>query len=100
MSHRGLLIVSALVVARLVSSGNGRDRDKPRRAAPFVPNNRPHLVAQLGHSGGVTSVAIAPDGKRVLTGSGDHTARIWDTETGKELRRLAHTTLVRSVAFA
>jgi WD40 repeat protein len=32
----------------------------------------------LGHTGEVTSVAFSPDGKRVVTGSFDHTARVWD----------------------
>jgi WD40 repeat protein len=42
----------------------------------------------IGHDGYVTSVAFSPKGERILTGSKDHTARIWDTETGKELARL------------
>src|SRR5205807_7155123 len=41
-----------------------------------------------GHHGQVQSVAFSPDGQRVLTGSRDATARLWDAATGKELRRL------------
>jgi WD40 repeat protein len=33
-----------------------------------------------GHTGWALSVAYSPDGKRVLTGSQDSTARIWDGE--------------------
>ena len=29
-------------------------------------------------------VAWSPDGKRIATGSGDRTARIWDTDTNLE----------------
>ena len=35
-----------------------------------------------GHSGGVTSVAISADGKRVVSGSDDKTVMIWDVDTG------------------
>jgi WD40 repeat protein len=35
----------------------------------------------------VTGVAFSPDGRRVLTGSLDQTARVWDAATGKELTR-------------
>jgi len=36
-----------------------------------------------GHTDYVESVAFSPDGKKVLSGSWDHTARLWDVQTGK-----------------
>jgi len=42
------------------------------------------LVGEIGspaHSGGVYGVAWSPDGKQLLTSSGDKTARLWDVET-------------------
>ena len=38
-----------------------------------------------GHSGSGQSAAFSGDGKRVVTASGDNTARIWDAESGKEI---------------
>ena len=39
-----------------------------------------------GHSEFVSSVAISADGTRVVSGSWDKTAKIWDMETGAEVR--------------
>jgi WD40 repeat protein len=36
----------------------------------------------------VYAVAFLPDGKRAASGGYDHTIRLWDLETGKELRRI------------
>ena len=40
----------------------------------------------VGHSGGLRSVAISADGKRVVSGGLDMTVKIWDMETGAEVR--------------
>ncbi|MGO8673973.1 MAG: caspase family protein [Capsulimonadaceae bacterium] len=42
----------------------------------------PELVLQCGHVGEVTSVAYAPDGKSVVTGSRDGTAKVWNAVDG------------------
>ena len=36
------------------------------------------------------AVAFSPDGTKVLTGSSDNTARIWDVTTGQEVHKLTH----------
>jgi len=41
-----------------------------------------------GHSNWVVSLAYARDGKLLVSGAGDSTARVWDTETGKEIGRI------------
>ncbi len=48
-----------------------------------------------------TGAAFSPDGARVVTGSDDNTARLWDAKTGAALATLAgHTELVKSAAFS
>ena len=46
-----------------------------------------------------SSVAVTPDGARIVTGSDDNTARVWDASTGAELLQLkGHTDAVSGVA--
>jgi len=56
----------------------------------------------LTHRRGVKAIAFSPDGKTVLTGSSDGTARFWDVATGKPLGMpLQHPFReVRAVAFS
>ena len=44
------------------------------------------MCAFKGHRGDVHSVAFAPDGTRVLSGSKDKTVMLWDTATGALVR--------------
>lgn len=54
-----------------------------------------------GHSAAVVAGGFSPDGRRVITGSRDDTALIWDAETGKELLTLrSHTQDVTSARFS
>jgi hypothetical protein len=47
------------------------------------------------------SAAFSPEGARVVTASGDKTARLWDAATGKQVAVLrGHDDLVRSAAFS
>jgi WD40 repeat protein len=41
---------------------------------------KPVYIELKGHTHGIVSAAFSPDGKKVITGSQDHTARIWDWE--------------------
>src|SRR5262249_44324474 len=40
-------------------------------------------VTRLAHSGEITAAIYSPDGGTILTGSVDHTARLWSTPEGK-----------------
>ncbi len=56
---------------------------------------------QAHHRGPVTSVGFSPDGTRLASGSGDHTVKLWDAATGKELAiLLGHSSDVTSVTFS
>ena len=46
------------------------------------------------------SAAWGPDGQRIVTGSIDHTAKVWEADTGLELITLAgHESWVMSAAW-
>jgi WD40 repeat protein len=47
-------------------------------------------------------VAFSPNGRRIVSGSGDNTIRIWDANTGIEMLQpfSGHWDEVRSVAFS
>ena len=62
-----------------------------------------------GHNDDVNAVAFSPDGKYVLTGSGDmwskintdNSARLWDSSSGKEIKSfIGHSDKIFSVAFS
>jgi WD40 repeat protein/tRNA A-37 threonylcarbamoyl transferase component Bud32 len=44
---------------------------------------------RMSHGHGVNSIAVFPDGRRVLSGSFDRTIGVWDLETGQQLRRIS-----------
>jgi WD40 repeat protein/tetratricopeptide (TPR) repeat protein len=52
-----------------------------------------------GHQSYVTSVAFAPDGKSVVTGSGDNTAKLWSID-GRLLQTFQHQSYITSMTFA
>jgi WD40 repeat protein len=86
------------------------EQAKQSKNSPWVRPVRGNLVALPfgacglmlgGNHSGVQAVAIAPDGKRAISASYDKTLKIWDTDTGIELRTLTgHTGYVHAAAIA
>ena len=52
-----------------------------------------------GHSVNVTSVVVSADGRRVVSASEDGTLKVWDLETGRELRTIQTGTELQMLNF-
>lgn len=78
----GMHLVAFSADGRFVLADSGsdvvmRDAASGRRLARF-----------RGHASSVTSAALSPDGRLLLSGSNDGTARIWSVATGAEMVRM------------
>ena len=60
-----------------------RDRGRLSYLLAAIPSR---VIA--GHGGTVYAAAVTPDGERLVTGSYDQTARVWDLRTGEEIQVL------------
>ena len=71
-----------------------------RPGSGMRPPDSPSAL-QCSTKGQVFAVAFSPDGKAVLTGSADKTARLWDAATGQPIGApLQHQGRVSAVAFS
>lgn len=96
----GLLGVVLLGGAAFVGVTEWREAHKPPReqhvaGTTLALPKRPHLPtframtyvrAVMSSNYGVRSIAFTPDGKTLLTASGDGTLKLWDATTGESLR--------------
>jgi WD40 repeat protein len=61
----------------------------------------PHMRGVLrGHAAGLEAVDWSPDGTLLATGSIDRTVRVWEADSGIEIRALGHEAPVRHVAWS
>ena len=59
------------------------------------------IMRLVGHTKTVQSVRYSPNGKFIVTGSGDHSAKIWDASDGAQLMNLeGHTDNIFCVAYS
>ena len=96
MQRRNLWFIIVWLTGASLFAGSTR-ADEPKANAGQATAARGAAGAFLA----VYSVAFSPDGKQVLTGGLDYTARLWDAQSGKELRTFTgHANRVSSVAFS
>ena len=58
------------------------------------------LRTLAGHAGGVNAATLSPDGRFIVSGSEDGTLKLWDAETGAELRTLDGNNRINAAAFS
>ena len=77
------------------------DKSKQKNSPPVllakIPRNKSGLTpiriygdTRLRHSDSITQIIELPKTNRIVTSSGDGTARVWDATTGKQLMRFNH----------
>src|SRR5262249_35420991 len=104
VASRRLEDIGEPALEALRKAASARDDAEVRRRAQDLVRaierrQNPERRCFVGHTGVINSVTFSPDGKRVLSGSGDETLRLWDVETCQQVRCLkGHTGCVNSVA--
>src|SRR5262249_2950422 len=58
------------------------------------------LLTLQGHERAVYDICFSPDGRLLASASSDTTAKIWDADTGQEVRTLRHSNKVSGVCFS
>ena len=92
----GILHATAFVAGASAS----RVKQPPAAASPLDALAAAKEIQRFVHANDVYGLAFSPDGRLLATGSGDHTARLWELASGQERTRLTHDDTVWAVAFS
>jgi WD40 repeat protein/serine/threonine protein kinase len=94
-------------VGALAFSRDGRrlacDRGREQDGFPIQVwdlGTRQKIRPLMGHTGGIWKLAFSPDGKTLASASNDHTARLWDMNTGQSTTLRGHLNEVMAIALA
>jgi WD40 repeat protein/tetratricopeptide (TPR) repeat protein len=101
--NRGDWSEALLLFAEAVRIGpaDPRRQELNRIRAGTVLRSFPRLVQVFEHPAGLRQAAVSQDGRHVLLGGDDQTARIWDTVTGEPVTGpLQHEGTVEGIAFS
>ena len=92
-------------VQQTIPRGGAGPEEKPTHVDLHGDSLPPGAVTRLGttrlrHGQAVEGVAFSPDGKLLASCAGDKVIRLWDTATGKAVRRLhGHQEAIRTLVF-
>ena len=106
MKHKHILIIALFVffVCTIAAAQTRRIEAKKKTQDDFASSfnmDKPEVVFNVGHASFIKSVCYSPDGKYIASGSDDKTVKIWEVETGRELRTLrGHSYDVNSVCYS
>jgi WD40 repeat protein len=90
-------VLTALTPDGKFGAGHGKDG----AVVWDVAGGKIRAACKGGHTAPLSAVSLSPDGGKVVTGSEDKTARLWDAKTGEELAVLkGHTLTVASAEFS
>lgn len=85
--------------ARKIDGANGYPWARASLSATSIESRLE--LSLRGHKERVGAASYSPDGKRIVTASGDKTARVWDAASGELLKTLAgHTERVSSAVYS
>jgi translation initiation factor 3 subunit I len=73
---------------------------KDKNMCGWYTNNGERLGTYTGHQGAIWTVDVSPNSRIVATGAADNTIRLWNTQTGENVKTWTHDTAIKRVEFS